>query len=111
MKRNSNKRIFINNHELYEQKLKKKNLKFIRQFTTPILRHPTNAQRSRIEQVAHVWSVGDRFYKLASIHYGDPTLWWVIAHFNQRPTEAHVKIGDTIVVPIPLSEALKIMRA
>lgn len=47
----------------------------------------------------HVWGIGDRFYKIAAEHYGDPRLWWVIAFFNKKPTDGHVTIGDVIYIP------------
>jgi nucleoid-associated protein YgaU len=55
-----------------------------------------------------VWKVGDRFYKMANKYYGDPTYWWVIAWFNQTPTESHVVVGTTLEVPLPLDRALAI---
>lgn len=47
----------------------------------------------------HLWKVGSRFYKLAYEHYGDATLWWIIAFYNKKPTDSHVKIGEVIYVP------------
>ena len=47
----------------------------------------------------HIWGIADKFYKIAAEHYGDPRLWWVIAFFNKKPTDAHAKIGDVIYVP------------
>jgi len=47
----------------------------------------------------HVWKIGTRFYKLASEHYGDPRLWWVIAYFNKKPTDSHVSLGEVVYVP------------
>ena len=44
-------------------------------------------------------SISTRFWKLASEHYGDPSLWWVIAYFNKKPTEFHSKIGEAIYIP------------
>ena len=61
---------------------------------------------SALDTKAHVWSVGDRFYKLAQTHYNDPKLWWVVAWYNQKPTEGHVEIGDTILVHRNIDELL-----
>ena len=46
-----------------------------------------------------VWKVGSRFYKLAHEYYGDSRLWWIIAYFNRKPTDSHVKLGDVIYIP------------
>jgi len=59
-----------------------------------------------LSQVRHIWSTGDRFYKLAAKHYGNPEYWWVIAHYNQRPTEANMSLGDMIRIPLPLEKIL-----
>jgi len=53
----------------------------------------------------HIWKYGDRFYNLAHKYYGDPTYWWVIAWYNALPTEADIRIGDVIQIPISLEEA------
>jgi nucleoid-associated protein YgaU len=50
--------------------------------------------------------LGDRYWKLASRYYGDPKLWWAIAWYNQRPTEAHLKAGTKIFIPQPIDKVL-----
>jgi nucleoid-associated protein YgaU len=56
----------------------------------------------------HIWSSGDRFYKLAHSAYGDSKYWWVIAWYNKTPTEAHVQIGDILYIPLPLERILSL---
>ena len=63
-----------------------------------------------IETIDHAWKYGDMYWKLSSFYYGDPEFWWVIAGFNKKPTEAHNKIGDTIKIPIRLSDALQVVE-
>ena len=63
-----------------------------------------------VATVDHIWSYGDMYWKLAEIHYKDSKYWWLIASFNKRPTEAHNKIGDTIKIPVNLSEALQVAQ-
>ena len=48
----------------------------------------------------HIWSMGDRFHKLSQRYYGNYEDWWVIALFNGTPTEAHLKYGDIIGIPV-----------
>ena len=48
--------------------------------------------------------------KLAHQFYGDFKQWWVIAGFNKKPTESHVKMGDTIRIPKDISEALEVIE-
>ena len=58
----------------------------------------------------HIWNTGDRFSKLAAEHYGDPTLWWVIAYFNKKPTDGHVKVGDQILIPEDISLVMPLVE-
>jgi nucleoid-associated protein YgaU len=44
---------------------------------------------------------------LAHKHYGDANLWWIIAWYNKKPTEAHVKMGDIITIPLPLDKVIR----
>tara|TARA_R110000824_G_scaffold138078_2_gene302746 strand:- start:60 stop:287 length:228 start_codon:yes stop_codon:yes gene_type:complete len=72
------------------------------------MRHASPQDIMGLDMIGHTWKVGDRFYKLAQEHYGDSTLWWVIAWFNQTPTESHLEIGDGIQIPMPLDKVLGI---
>lgn len=101
--------IGINDLEQYQLILKEKGIKFIRQYFSPNLRHPDAQDVMELELVGHTWSLGDRFYKLAYKYYGDSTLWWVIAWYNQTPTEAQVEIGDTLQIPLPLDKILRML--
>ena len=53
--------------------------------------------------------MGDRYYKLADGYYGDSRYWWIIAWFNKKPTESHIKVGDIIRVPTSLGDILSAM--
>jgi len=94
--------IGTNGASLYDELFKERDVKFIRQYFTPIMTHLTADQMADISGISHIWSLGDRYYKLADQYYNDSTLWWVIAWFNRAPTEAHLKIGDVISIPLPL---------
>jgi nucleoid-associated protein YgaU len=72
----------------------------------PIWADLTDEERQRLTNIRHTWKVGDRFYKLAEQHYGDPTSWWVIAMYNGMPTEGHVRTGTTILIPTPVGRLL-----
>lgn len=104
------RRIGINDLEQYENVFKKKNVKFIRQYFSPNLRFPSSEEMGELDLISHIWSIGDRYYKLAYRYYGDSTLWWVIAQYNQLPTDAHVEIGDIITIPLPLDKILGMYR-
>jgi len=78
-----------------------------RQYSTPTIFRITQAQRRSLTEVPHIWKTGDRFYKLAATYYGRPQLWWVIAMYNNTPTEGHVKLGDAIIIPTPIEQLLR----
>ena len=104
--RYANRTLLLNDAEEYDHLLEKRGLKSIVQYGSGALRYPTVKEIGTLSQVRHVWSAGDRFYKLAAQHYGNPEHWWVIAHYNQKPTEANVSLGDVIRIPLPLEKIL-----
>lgn len=50
--------------------------------------------------VEHIWSRGDRLYKLGNRYYGDSNSFWLIALFNNKPTDADYKYGDIVQIPV-----------
>ncbi|MAF26061.1 hypothetical protein CL634_10890 [bacterium] len=104
--RYENRLTAINTNERYRSFFKDRNINFIEQFRTPKLKHPTPDQIRKLEMIGHIWSVGDRYYKLAHTYYKNERMWWVIAWFNQKPTESHLEIGDVIQIPLPLDRVL-----
>jgi len=97
---------FLNNSREYLEKLKKRQESAIMQYTTPIFRHAEIDEYQYLDFVTHVWKTGDKFFKLSNTHYQDSSYWWVIALFNQKPTEAHCKMGAELYIPVPLSRVL-----
>ena len=102
-----NQKVFVNDKEAYKRFLKKsRGLEQITQYSTPKFEYPTALDRANFETISHVWTTGDKFHKLAGQYYSDPKLWWVIAFYNQKPTEFHVKLGDIVFIPVPLETVL-----
>ena len=86
--------------EFYRKKRKDRGAeKRIVHFTAPKFELLTDDVFDQLTLEFEYWGVGSRFYKLADKHYGDPNLWWIIAFFNRKPTDFHVKIGETIAIP------------
>jgi len=98
--------IGTNAASLYTDLFKERDVRFIRQYFTPIMIHLDSDQLESIEGISHLWTLGDRYYKLADRYYNDSTMWWVIAWFNRAPTESHLNIGDVIIIPTPLDDWL-----
>lgn len=47
----------------------------------------------------HVWSHGDKLYKLAYRYFGDRNLFWIIGLFNNKPTDSPYSYGDVVYIP------------
>jgi hypothetical protein len=104
--------IINNNIEFYEFLRKNRQVKTnIVHYGTPVMHNPSAAERATIKTAQHMWTFGDRFYKLAAQYYGQPEYWWVIAWYNGYPTEVTVRKGHMLAIPLDLEEALVILRA
>ena len=112
MPRYGDKTPFENSSEFYEFLRQKRGApRSIEQFNTIMIHNPTPRQRASLKTVNYVWKYGDRYYNLADQFYKDVRYWWVIAWFNARPTEANVRPGDVITIPVDLKTALKVLGA
>jgi|TARA_Y100000296_G_C5083484_1_gene211155 hypothetical protein len=107
MGRYRNSKIITNKSEYYKPLREARGVKYIVQYETPELKNPSVADRARITADSHIWKYGDRLYKLAYQYYGDTQYWWVIAWWNGVPTEAEIKNGVLISIPINIEDALK----
>ena len=103
-----NRNNMVNTWEAYANSpiFQNRGVSFIHQYTTPVIRYPTQDELIKFSIATHVWKVGDRFYKLSHTYYGDARFWWVISWFNRTPLEGHLQIGDVVNIPLPLEEAL-----
>lgn len=108
--RYKNRLILKNDMEQYENIFRERNVKYIYQYTSPNFTYVNASQYPNLNIISYTWKVGDRYYKLAEKYYGDATSWWVIAKFNLRPTESHLRIGDILYIPTPIDRVLNYMR-
>jgi|TARA_Y100000289_G_scaffold65800_1_gene80245 hypothetical protein len=70
---------------------------------------PTETElREEIDHVQRIFKSGDKMYKFAYDFYGDTDHWWIIAWYNNKPTDAHFKVGDTVYIPKELDVAIRI---
>ena len=97
-----------NGNPLYKKILENRGLTRVLHYTTPAFAYPTVSDMQTLQMVSHMWTVGDRYWKLAEKSYGDAELWWVIAWFNQRPTEAFIRYGDVIQIPHPIERMFQL---
>ena len=90
----------INNSKTYSKKFRDLGVKSLTHFTTPRFKTLTLEKKQSIDTETLYWKINTKFYKLAHEYYGDSKLWWVIAFFNNMPTDSHAKLGDVILVPL-----------
>ena len=109
MSRYSKRMIVKNQEEMYSEVLEKRGVKFITQYTTPTFKRLTDEQINSIPYEKYVWTVGDRFWRIAQTRYNDRKLWWIIARFNNKPTEGHVSPGDEIKIPTDILKARELL--
>ena len=108
--RMSRRNIFINRNTGYKKAFfENRDLKEMPQYGYPNLSYPTVSELMTLTIIPVVWSSASRLSSLAYEFYGDPTLWWVIAHFNKNPLEADYSVGQIVEVPTPLNLVLEYM--
>lgn len=110
MNRYDGREIIKNDKEQYKDYFEDRGVKFINHYTTPILKYPTDDQLNNIQFIKHIWTVGDKYFKLAVKYYNNPRYWWIIAWINRKPTEVSIQAGDTIFVPISLEQILEYLE-
>ena len=100
--------IFTNEEKAYKRFLKMRGATLINQYDTPKFRFPDQNSMAKFSSIQHVWSLGDRYYKLSYAYYGNYDYWWVIALFNGKPTEGHLEYGDVLKIPTNPESILRI---
>lgn len=106
-KRYDRRKTFINSSENFDDQFRIRSVQSIKQYVTPKLKYPTVQEMEKINILTETWKLGDRLYKYADKHYGDPSMWWVIAWFNKKPTENDFEIGEEVLIPYPLERIFK----
>tara|TARA_Y100000592_G_C5258619_1_gene216238 strand:+ start:83 stop:409 length:327 start_codon:yes stop_codon:yes gene_type:complete len=84
-------------NEQYDKILEKRGLKRIIFYEPKIFKN--GFIKKSYSAYEHVWSQGDRLYKLSHTYYEDKAYFWLIGLFNQKPTDAHYKFGDIVYIP------------
>jgi hypothetical protein len=97
---------FNNSNKLYSKLLEDRGLNSIQQYNTAVIKYPNEQQLKTIPYIEHVWTTGDRLYKLSNQYFGDTKSWWIILQFNQIGSEVLIKQGDVIKIPANIEEVL-----
>ena len=102
MGRFSNRSRFLLNKNFYRKTLKKKDRASLVYYGSVTVPEITTSLIRLLTLDNHVWSVGDNYYKLAEQKYGDKDYWWVIAWYNNKPSDTLLMVGDVITIPYPV---------
>jgi hypothetical protein len=92
----SNKKI-IDKLTPYKTLLEERDLKFVSLYTSAV---NLNFDHSKFPFRRHIWSKSDNLFRLSNRYYSTKEYWWVIAAFNQKPTDAMFEIGEEILIPL-----------
>ena len=106
MSRYRKRRKAVNNLKFHRKLLDSRGVRRVEQYRTQPMR---DFEESDVEYYRRAWIQGDSFWNLSNEVYGDPSYWYLIARFNNTPTEAHVNVGDVIKIPINLTTALQVI--
>jgi hypothetical protein len=109
MPRYNKQKKYLNDSNFYNKLKKRRGVKNLTHYGTPMLANPDYIDRSTVSTVGHIWKYGDRFYNLANQYYDDARFWWVIAWYNGYPTEADIRPGDYLDIPINITDALRVL--
>ncbi len=104
------RKILINNDASYNEQFKNRGVRSIEHFETAEFSYPKAVDLEGVTIQTENYSIGDRYFKFAQKYYGDPNYWWVIAHYNQKPTENLFNVGDIVYIPTPLTKILEIIE-
>jgi nucleoid-associated protein YgaU len=89
---------YSNDDDQYQEILDERDIEEIVQYSIKFFNQSIKTAPIRITR--HTWRQGDKLYKLAGQFYGDFRLWWVIAIVNKISSEADLKYGQVIKIPL-----------
>jgi hypothetical protein len=91
----------------YSDIFRKRGLVTPMQYTIAEFKQLTQGEIMDLEIEEKLWTLGEKYFKLAHEFYGDPTYWWIIAWFNERPLESDFLPGEVVEIPTPLELILE----
>jgi nucleoid-associated protein YgaU len=94
---------------MYKKKHKKRGVSTVEHYETPEMTIIEQDILDSIDVYEYVWKQGDCFWRIAEDFYGVPENWWMIAEFNRTPTEAHLRVGQIIRIPVNLNDLLELL--
>ena len=107
--RYANNRIVVTADTEYSDILQQRDLSSISHYSFRKFKTIKVKDLSQVTVLNHTWESQDRYFKLSNQYYGDPTYWWIIAYFNNAPLESDLKVGQVILIPVPLEYILSVL--
>ncbi len=102
---------FLPKNARYNKILEKRGIRRgVQIMATPVFNSVMSLDFNIIRETEEIWSTETKLWKLASRHYGDGSLYWVIGCYNLKPTDAHWKIGDIVFIPHPHEYVAETLR-
>ena len=108
MPRYDNRGIGRNKEIIYYDYLQNRNVNHIDQYVSPTILPISFNDNENITEIEHVWVTGDKLWKLAEKYYGLSSYWWLIAWYNEKPTESHFAVGDIVLIPTPFQRMVSL---
>ena len=111
MSRIRRKRKKLNNRAAYSKILKNRGVLNTTIMSTAVMRDPLLlVSDPSVTEKSILWTQGLKMWKIAADNYGDGRLYWVIALYNNKPTDAHWKVGDIVHIPFPVEYVVSYLR-
>lgn len=104
-----NNQQIINNSELYEQFLKKRNLKNLLQYSTFDFGNLKEIRNADIDIIYHTVQPFEKLYNISQKYYNAPEYGWLICYTNKIPSELEINIGDILMIYSPLGSVLELL--
>jgi hypothetical protein len=107
MNRYINFRKIINNQESFSEIFENRNIKQLEQYILNNYKYPLPKEIDNLTLIPIEWKMGDKLHKVSDAFYGSPNYWYILALFNNTPTDYDISIGQTIYIPKPLELVIK----
>lgn len=104
--RYNKRKILQNSNDIYKEQFENRGIRYIEHYNTAVYKFDDSQKNYSFDFVERIWKQGDMLYKYSYQYYNSVEYWWVIAAFNQKPTDYHFTAGDRILIPYPLEDVL-----
>ena len=83
--------------DLYSDVFERKGVKFLKIRRTKDFSPLSDVELEVMEE--HIWTRTDTLLKLSYKYYNTSEYWWALGILNAKPTDAHFRVGDVVMIP------------